>query len=108
MDQVIARQEINTVVIPGLNLPKPFPGAYVHIRTDHQITSAVVLPTDIGITRSTLDTGHLGITEHRVALEQVVIMKAIATQGIGCPRTPTIVHVTIQITIVTFLQIPLL
>ena len=74
----------------------------------HQIARTVVLPTDIGIARSTLDTGMLGIAEDGVAIEQVLIMKTVTTQGVSSPCTPTIVHMTIQIAVVAFLKVTFL
>ena len=79
MDQVITRQEIYTVVIPSLHLPQTFFGTYIHIRADHQIPRAVMFTTDIGIAGSTLYASHFSIAEHRIALEQVMIMKTITT-----------------------------
>ena len=108
VNQVVATQQVDTVVIPSLYLTQAVAGTYVHIGAYHQITFAIVLTTDVSIACGAFDTGMLSIAEDRVAVQQVVIMKTIATQGIGCPCAPMIVHVTIQESIVTFLQISFL
>jgi hypothetical protein len=48
------------------------------------------------------------IAEDGVAIEQVMVMKTVTTQGESRPRTPTIVHVTIQIAVVAFLKVTFL
>ena len=108
MNQVVARQQVDAVVIPRLLLSQTVASPDIHIRTHHQIALAIVLATDISITRSPFDTGMLGIAEDRVAIQQIVISKAITTEGIGGPSPPAIVHMTIEITVVALLQITLL
>ena len=108
MNQVVAGEQINAVVIPRSHFPQSFFGSYIHIRADHQIARAIMLTTDIGITRGSLDTGMLSVTKDRIACQQIVIVKPVATQRISRPGAPTIVHMTIQITIVALLQITLL
>jgi hypothetical protein len=108
MDEVVARQEVDAVVVPRGHFTKSLSGSDVHIGTDHQIARAVVLATDIGIARGALDTGMLRVAEDRVAVMEIVIVEPVATQGVSGPSAPPVVHVTIQVTIVAHLQITLL
>jgi hypothetical protein len=50
----------------------------------------------------------LGIAEDRVAIEQVMIVEPVTAECEGCPSPPALVHVAIEETVVTLLQVPLL
>ena len=108
MDEVIAGQQVDTVVIPRLLLSQTLLRTHIHIGADHQKAFPVMLATDIGIARSPFDTGVLGIAEDRVAIEQVVIVEAVATEGVGRPSPTLLVHVTIEVAIAAFLQVAFL
>ena len=108
MDEVVARQEVDAIVVPRSYFIQSLSGSDVHIGTDHQIARAVVLATDISIARGALDTGMLRVAEDRVAVMEIMIVEPVATQGVSGPGAPPVVHMTIQITVVAHLQITLL
>ena len=95
MNKIVARQEIDTIIIPRLFFSQTLFCANIHIRTHHQIALPVMLTTDIGITCGTFDTGMLSIAEDRVSPQKVFIVKAVTTQCVSCPCTAVIVHVAI-------------
>ena len=108
VQQVIAAQQVYAVVVPLGLLLQPLEGTHVHIGTEHQIARAVVLAEDVGITCSPLDAGMFAVAEYGVAVQQVVVVHAVSTQGIGRPGTSPVVHVTVQIAVVTLLEVPFL
>ena len=105
VQQVIAAQQVYAVVVPLGLLLQPFEGPHVHIGTEHQIARAVVLAEDVGIACGTLDAGMLAVAEYGVAVQQVVVVHAVAAQGIGRPGPSPVVHVTVQIAVVTLLEV---
>ena len=86
VQQVVARQQVDAVVVPlGLFL-QVLKAPHIHVRADHQIARAVMLPADISITRSTFYSGYLMVAEDGVAIQQIVKVEAVATQRVCCPR----------------------
>ena len=99
MNEVIALQEVDAIVVPLLAL------GHTHIGGDHQIALARIgLATHVGITLSTLDTCQLGGIHDGLAFVEVVVVKTIATERVCCKFT-LVAHVAIEITIGTFLQV---
>ena len=105
--QVVARQQVDAVVVPLSLFLQVLKAPHIHVRADHQIARAVMLSADISITRSTFYSGYLMVAEDGVAIQQIVKVEAVATQRVCCPRPRTVVHVTIQVTIVTLLEVAL-
>ena len=108
MYQIVAAQKTDTIVGPFGFLLQVFKSPNVHIRTEHQIAGAIVLPEQIGIARSTLDACMFEVTEDGVAIQQIVVVEAVATECIGCPCSSLVVHVAEQIAIVSLLTIAVL
>ena len=103
--QVVAHQQVDAIVVPLCLLLQVLESANVHVRAHHQIAASVVFPTDEGIARSALDTGMFVVAEDGVAVQQVVVVETVAAQCVGCPCPSAVVHVAVQVTIVTLLQV---
>ena len=104
MDEIVGGQEVDAVVVPRLFLAETFGHRVVHVGGNHQVAATVVLTADVGIARTAFNTGMLHGTEHAVAVQQVMIMQTVATEGIGRPLA-LIAHVTEQIAVIAHLQV---
>ena len=104
MDQIVALEQVDAVIVPFALLAQSLGHAVVHIRRHHH--KALTIPTagDIGIALTTLDTGMFLDIHHRTATQDILIMVTVTAQCKGRPL-PTIAHVAIQIAIVAFLNI---
>ena len=107
VQQVVARQQVDAVVVPGLFLAQAFLGTHVHVGAHHEVAAQVVLAAQVGIARGALDAGHTGVAEHGVAVQQVVVVQTVAAQRIGGPGASAVVHVAVEITVVAGLWIAL-
>ena len=105
MQQIVATQQTDAIVIPlGLFL-QVAESAHIHVGTQHQIAAAIMFAEDVGIAGGSLYTGMLGIAEYRVAIQQIVVVKTVATECVGRPSPSTIVHVAEQVSVIAFLII---
>ena len=107
MDEVVAHEQFYAVVVPFGLLLQVLETAHVHVRTYHQVAAAVVLAADVGIASGSLNAGMFVVAEDGVAVQQVVVVPAVAAQCIGRPCPAAVVHVTIQVSVVTRLVVAL-
>ena len=69
VQQVVARQQVDAVVVPGLFLAQAFLGTHVHVGAHHEVAAQVVLAAQVGVARGAFDAGHTGVAEHGVAVQ---------------------------------------
>ena len=93
MDEVVALQQVDAVVVPLVAL------GHTHVGGDHDKAFAVIAACDIGIALSAFDAGMLLGVHDRLSADDVFVVVAVAADGIGCPFA-LVAHVAVEVAIV--------
>ena len=98
VDQVVAFQQVDAVVVPLVRL------CHAHVGGHHHIALAVPSTANVGIALSALNAGMFLGVHDGIALQQVFIVVAVAAQGIGGVLT-AVAHVAIQVAVGALLKV---
>ena len=98
MDEILAFEQVDAIIVPLMTL------GHTHVGSNHEITFAVVGSGDVSVACAALNACVLLGIEDSIAAEDVGVVITVAAHGISSVLS-AIAHVTIEIAVVTFLQV---